>query len=123
MLDAVGRECKLQLLVNDVKTRQYRFYSTIVSALRKYKRITVIAVFLISSSAPSDYDAATTAFTFDPSNNRQCETVIVNNDDILEGTEDFFGSLTTNDAGVTLTPDNVRVDIFEDGERCTKATN
>ena len=40
--------------------------------------------------------------------------VAITDDDILEDTENFFGTLTTTDSSVTLTPDRAQVNIFED---------
>ena len=40
--------------------------------------------------------------------------VAIADDDILEDTENFFGTLTTTDSGVTLNPDRAQVNIFED---------
>ena len=40
--------------------------------------------------------------------------VPIENDVILEDTENFFGSLTTTNPAVTLNPDTAQVDINED---------
>ena len=40
--------------------------------------------------------------------------VAITDDDILEDTENFFGTLTTTDSSVTLNPDRAQVNIFED---------
>ena len=66
------------------------------------------------SAAPSDYGEATAEFTYDADNSRHCVIVSIENDDILEDTEDFFGSLTTTDMAVTLDPERARVEITED---------
>ena len=51
---------------------------------------------------------------FDDSTTRNCVFVSIENDDILEDTERFFGRLTTTDGAVTLNPDQAQVNIFED---------
>ena len=40
--------------------------------------------------------------------------VAITDYNILEDTENFFGTLTTTDSGVTLNPDRAQVNIFED---------
>ena len=65
-------------------------------------------------AAPADYDETIQDLTFDSSTNRNCVTIPIVNDDAVEATESFTGSLTTSDPAVTLNPDLARVDIFED---------
>ena len=53
-------------------------------------------------------------WVFDDSTAGNCINVSIENDNILEDTERFFGSLTTTDGAVTLNPDQAQVNIFED---------
>ena len=74
---------------------------------------------ILCSSFPSrpldvDHVEITTDFTFSPGISRLCVNVPIVNDDILEGNEDFFTSLTTTDAAVILNPDEAMVSILED---------
>ena len=70
--------------------------------------------YVICSAAPTDYTGTIEDLTFDGSTNRNCVTVTITDDDILEDTENFIGTLTTTDSSVTLTPDRAQVNIFED---------
>ena len=45
---------------------------------------------------------------------RNCQEIPFEDDDILEGTENLFASLTTSDPDVTLAPDVTEVLILED---------
>ena len=74
----------------------------------------MITVFVNYYTAPADYDGTIADLTIDGSTGRQCVTVPIINDDILEGTESFTASLTTSDSAVTLNPDLAWVDIFDD---------
>ena len=74
----------------------------------------VITVYVTISVAPVDYDATTVNFVFDADNSRRCVTVPIEDDDILEDTENFFGELTTTDPAVLLLPDIAEVVITED---------
>ena len=74
----------------------------------------MITVFVNYYTAPADYGETIEDLTFDGSTGRQCVTVPIINDDILEDTESFTTNFTTSDSAVTLNPDLARVDIFED---------
>ena len=52
--------------------------------------------------------------TFGPGNNQRCVNVTVNDDDIVEATENFSAILTTLDPAVTLDPDTAQVEILAD---------
>ena len=53
-------------------------------------------------------------FTFDSVNDQHCVNVSIVDDNVLEGTESFFGSLTTADTATVLNPNRTDVQIFED---------
>ena len=53
-------------------------------------------------------------FTFGPGVSRRCVNVTIVNDDILEGAENFFSTLTTTDLDVILLPNEAQVVINED---------
>ena len=74
----------------------------------------MITVFVNYYTAPADYGETIEDLTFDGSTGRECVTVPIINDDILEDIESFTASLTTSDSAVTLNPDLARVDIIED---------
>lgn len=63
-----------------------------------------------------DYGELTSGLTFVPGFDRVCVTVSIADDGVLEGTENFFGTLTTTDSSVVLTPDEAQVNIIEGGE-------
>ena len=69
-------------------------------------------------TAPIDYDAVTQTFTFGPGLVQQCATVPIEDDVILEATENFFATLTTTDSILILNPDSTQVDIIEDPNDC-----
>ena len=73
-----------------------------------------LVYYLICSVAPTDYAGTTEDLIFDGSTDRNCVIVAITDDDILEDTENFFGTLTTTDSSVTLTPDRAQVNILED---------
>ena len=61
-------------------------------------------------------------FTFSSGNTQHCVNIIVNDDAILEDTENFTASLSTSDPALTLAPGMAQVDILadpNDGERLT----
>ena len=66
------------------------------------------------SAAPTDYAGTIEDLTFDGSADRNCVTVAITDDNILDVTENFFGTLTTTDSSVILSPDRAQVNIFED---------
>ena len=68
----------------------------------------------LSTVAPVDYEETITDFTFGPGIDRLCVDVPIVNDDILEGNEQFFGTLTTTDPDVLVNPDEATVTIIED---------
>ena len=57
----------------------------------------------ISIAAPSDYDSLANApLIFQPGNTRVCVSVTINDDTMLEETEAFTVTLTTQDSRVNL---------------------
>ncbi len=63
--------------------------------------------------APSDYVTTMETFTFTDSQ-PVCARVPIVDDSGLEGSEDFFGQLSTFADRVTLNPDETRVIIVDD---------
>ena len=53
-------------------------------------------------------------FIFGPGVSRSCVNMTIVNDDILEGEEDFFLTLTTTDSDVLLIPNEAQVVIADD---------
>ena len=71
---------------------------------------------LCSTSGPDDYDAVTRTLTFRPGTPSQTVLLSLNNDDSVEGQEQFMVDLSINSAtfpGVTLDPVAATVDIID----------
>ena len=60
-----------------------------------------------------DYTAVTTELTFDPDNSRGCVSIGLVNDSLLEPSEEFEVSLTTDEEQVTVDPDRAVVTILD----------
>ena len=58
----------------------------------------------------------TTRFIFDDTQQENCADIPINPDNILEGTERFFGALQTSAQRVTVIPDQTQIEII-DGQR------
>ena len=71
-------------------------------------------IYATISAAPVDYDGTNLDFVFDADNSIHCVNVSIVDDEILEDTENFFGTLTTTDSAVLLIPDEAEVEIIED---------
>ena len=67
-----------------------------------------------SSTDPVDYTAVSVELTFSPGSPRNCQNIPIEDDDILEGTENLLASLTTSDPDVILAPDETEILILED---------
>ena len=52
--------------------------------------------------------------TFSAGSPRNCQDIPIQDDDILEGTENLFANLSTSDPDVILAPDVTEVLILED---------
>ena len=52
--------------------------------------------------------------TFSAGTTRNCQDIPIEDDDILEGTENLFANLTTLDPDVILEPDVTEILVFED---------
>ena len=52
--------------------------------------------------------------TFSAGTTRNCQDIPIEDDDILEGTENLFANLTTLDPDVILEPDVAEILVFED---------
>ena len=52
--------------------------------------------------------------TFSAGSPRNCQVIPIQDDDILEGTENLFANLSTSDPDVILAPDVTEVLILED---------
>ena len=70
--------------------------------------------------ASADYTGKSVDLMFGSSNNKRCVVIPVTNDAIPEDPERFrvMLSMTTPQAGVILTPDNVTVVINDDDGEC-----
>ena len=68
------------------------------------------------STDPVDYNTVSVVLTFSTDSPRSCQEfpIEVQDDDILEGTENLSASLTTSDPDVTLAPNVTEVLILED---------
>ena len=62
---------------------------------------------------PDDYEAVNSELTFDSARNRVCVTIVIEDDDLLENTEEFQLMLTTNEDQVILDPDAAVVSISD----------
>ena len=60
-----------------------------------------------------DYTALTTELTFDPDNSRRCVSIGLVDDSLLEPSEEFEVSLTTDEEQVTVNPDRAVVTILD----------
>ena len=60
-----------------------------------------------------DYTALTTELTFDPDNSRRCVSIGLVDDSLLEPSEEFEVSLTTDEEQVTVDPDRAVVTILD----------
>ena len=69
----------------------------------------------------ADYSGFSQPFTFDSNNDGFSFTVPILDDDVIEGTERFISTLSTNTAefpGVMLNPDQAVVKILDDDGEC-----
>ena len=66
------------------------------------------------STDPADYTAVSVNLIFSAGSPRNCQNITIEDDDILEGTENLFASLTTSDPDVILAPDETEILILED---------
>ena len=75
---------------------------------------------IFSFSAPGDYAESMEIFTFSPTESRFAITILINNDDILERTEQFFAraQLVSSDApgGIIMPDESVITILDEDGK-------
>ena len=62
---------------------------------------------------PLDYTAVTTELTFDSERGRECVSIRLANDSLLEPTEEFEASLTTDEEQVILNPERAVVSILD----------
>ena len=60
-----------------------------------------------------DYTAVTTELIFDPDNSRRCVSIGLVDDSLLEPSEEFEVSLTTDEEQVTVDPDRAVVTILD----------
>ena len=71
----------------------------------------------ISVTAGKDFDILTLAMLeFNELATKLPVTIAINDDSILENTEDFFSILNTSDPAVTLAPQQATINIMEDGD-------
>ena len=71
------------------------------------------------SIAPDDFSLPTTQLTFNPGNGlqRDCATIMVGSDTILEDDKSFSVELTTTDPDVTISPNTAVVTITNDDSK------
>ena len=71
------------------------------------------------SIAPDDFLLPTTQLTFNPGNGlqRDCATIMVRSDTILEEDENFSVVLTTTDPDVTINPNTTVVTLTNDDSK------
>ena len=62
---------------------------------------------------PDDYEAVNSELTFESTRDRVCVTIVIEDDDLLENTEEFQLMLTTNEDQVILDPDAAVVSISD----------
>ena len=76
----------------------------------------LIIVELMFSIAPGDFLLLTNQLTFNPGNGlqRDCATITVGSNTILEDDESFSVELTTTDPDVTISPNTAVVTITDD---------
>ena len=68
-----------------------------------------------SAVAPDDYASVSVELTFDSSRDSQCVNISIENDNTLEGMEDFKVSLDSgNEERVSLSPERATVSIIDD---------
>ena len=60
-----------------------------------------------------DYTAITAELTFDPDNSRGCVSIELVDDSLLEPTEEFQVSLTTDEEQVIVSPERAVVSILD----------
>ena len=74
---------------------------------------------LMFSIAPDDFLLPTTQLTFNPGNGlqRDCATITVGSDTILEDDESFSVVLTTTDPDVTINPNTTVVTLTNDDSK------
>ena len=76
-----------------------------------------IAVILCCTE-PDDYTATSASFTFNASVPQNCVDVPIISDNIIEGSESFFGNLYTSAPRVTLSPDETEISIVDGDRKC-----
>ena len=62
---------------------------------------------------PLDYAAVTTGLTFDLERSRECVSIMLTDDNLLEPTEEFEVSLTTEEEQVIVNPERAVVSILD----------
>ena len=62
---------------------------------------------------PLDYTAVTTELTFDSDRSRECVSIRLANDNLLESTEEFEVSLSTDEEQVIVNPQKAVVSILD----------
>ena len=75
-----------------------------------------------TTSGGEDYVLTSVTLTFNGTNTKACADIPITPDDVYEGNETFFVSLTTADSNVTLNPDRGAVTII-DVDGMTKSLN
>ena len=74
---------------------------------------------MLSSAGNLDFNSLNTTLIFLPDITRlACAIVEIQDDDILESSEDFFVVLSSNDPGVDVVPSTATVLIVDDDCKC-----
>ena len=82
-----------------------------------YTQVLKLQLFFIPTE-PDDYQAVNSEFVFDSDNERQCISISLENDGVLENIEELQVSLTSDEEAVILEPDNTVISILDtDGSK------
>ena len=73
----------------------------------------MLRIIIILFTEPLDYIAITAELTFDPNNSRACVSIGLVDDSLLELTEEFQVSLSTDEEQVIVSPERAVVSIID----------
>lgn len=78
------------------------------------KNIARVCIFYLNFSEGVDYERAVVNVTFEPDDDRQCIRITINEDDDIEGSENFPVTLMNGNPGINVGP-NANVTITDVG--------
>ena len=109
-----GRNAVLTVVLNGSLERNVtvKLITNSDTALGKMHKGLLYLIYLLA--APSDYTATSVDLTFTPGVNSLTVSVPIIDNGILEGTEQFFGDLSTSDPDVDLRPQRTTIKITDD---------